>query len=68
MTMSLIDQFELSSLNGIELTIEVVPILYREVVVKDLKGKGQASLIGPEFGMIVSVRDGFLWCAQVCLV
>jgi hypothetical protein len=61
--MSLIDQFELNSLNGIELTIDVVPILHFEVVVKDLKGEGEASLVRSELGMIVSVRDGFLWHA-----
>jgi hypothetical protein len=65
---SLIDQFELSSLNGVEFTIEVVPILYCEVVVKDLKGEGQASLVRPEYGMMVSIRDDFLWYAYFCLL
>jgi len=65
---SLIDQFELSSLNGVEFTIEVVPILYCEVVVKDLKGESQASLVRPEYGMMVSIRDDFLWYAQFCLL
>lgn len=66
--MSLIDQFELSSLNGVKFTIEVVPILYCEVVAKDLKGESQASLVRPEYGMMVSIRDDFLWYAQFCLL
>jgi hypothetical protein len=66
--MSLIDLLELSSLNGIEVTIEVGPVLWREVEAEDLKGQGQATLVRSELGMIVSISDGFLWSTIVCLV
>ena len=66
--MSLIDLLELSSLNGIEVTIEVGPVLWREIEAEDLKGQGQAALVRSKFRMIVSIRDGFLWSTLVCLV
>lgn len=66
--MSFVDLLELSSLNRIEVTIEVVPVLWSEVVTEDLKGEGQTTLVRSELGMMVSIRDGFLWSALVCLV
>jgi hypothetical protein len=65
---SFVDLLELSSLNRIEVTIEVVPVLWSEVVTEDLKGEGQTTLVRSELGMMVSIRDGFLWSALVCLV